>query len=139
MWVGIAGAALALLAVPGRASEGGDRAAEVLLAGYSAGEASESSVFVKLTTPVDVVAQHQDRQLRYRLEGARLSGDNNRHALPTRHFGGPIDRVSLAAVGGGVELRIDLKEVLTAAPDWQQKTAGSISTVSVQLPRSAER
>jgi hypothetical protein len=84
-------------------------------------------VIVHSNQPLEYgVSGGDNNALLLHLPSAGIPLANNRRALDTRFFGGPVQRVVPLAVPGGTDVRIELSE----HADYQLEQSGSILTVT---------
>jgi hypothetical protein len=84
------------------------------------------AVVVRSDRPLEYDVDAHDRQIVLHLRGAAIPLPNNRRPLDTSFFGGPVDRIVPAAVPGGVDLRIELRETA----EFQLDQAGGVLTMA---------
>jgi hypothetical protein len=107
----------------GRRTEEGGRAA-ITGIGYRAQDGGE--VIVRSDRPLRYEVSSMDRAVLLHLPNAAIPLANNRRALDTRFFGGPVQRVVPHEVKGGTEVRIELRE----PAEVHLNQSGSLLTVS---------
>jgi hypothetical protein len=88
---------------------------------------ARGQVIVHSNEPLEYgVSGGENNALLLHLPSAGIPLANNRRALDTRFFGGPVQRVVPLAVPGGTDVRIELRE----RADYQLEQSGSILTVT---------
>jgi hypothetical protein len=88
---------------------------------------ARGQVIVHSNQPLEYgVSGGDNNALLLHLPSAGIPLANNRRALDTRFFGGPVQRVVPLAVPGGTDVRIELSE----HADYQLEQSGSILTVT---------
>jgi hypothetical protein len=88
------------------------------------------SVIVRSDHPLEYGVSGEENAVLLHLPSAGIPLANNRHALDTRFFNGPVQRVVPLAVAGGTDLRI---EVLGHA-EYQLEQSGTVLTVTFAAP-----
>lgn len=107
---------------------------EVLYTGFARNADNSTSVYVRMTGEVPVSTAARDKQLTYRLSGARLKSPNNQNPLLTEHFGPPVSRVSLVTTKDGVDLVIDMSAANGDPAPYRFVSQGGQSTLHVSFP-----
>jgi hypothetical protein len=91
----------------------------------------DGEVIVRSDQPLEYGVTGADNAILLHLPGAAIMLQNNRRALDTRFFNGPVQRVVPLAVEGGTDLRIELR----AGTGYQLAQAGDVLTVTFSAPR----
>jgi hypothetical protein len=103
--------------------------------GFRMMEGGASSVFVKISSKVDVTEHKAQGQVVYRLRGAGVPSRTNRLPLDTSFFATPVSQVRLVPQGEDVDLVIELRQASDARHRVEEQQ-GSMVLV-VDFPRAS--
>lgn len=87
-------------------------------------------VIVRSDQPLEYGISGEGNAVLLHLPSAKIPIANNRRALDTRFFGGPVERVVPLPVPGGTDVRIELRR----HAEYQLAQSGSVLTVSFSSP-----
>jgi hypothetical protein len=87
-------------------------------------------VIVRSDQPLEYGISGEGNAVLLHLPSAKIPIANNRRALDTRFFGGPVERVVPLPVPGGTDVRIELRRHV----EYQLAQSGSVLTVSFSSP-----
>jgi AMIN domain len=121
-------AAAPTVARPARRASDGQRAA---ITGIGFRPQSGGEVIVRSDRQLDYQVSSAETAVLIHLPNARIPLENNRRALDTRFFEGPVERVVPLQVPGGTDVRIELRQ----QAEMHLEQSGALLTVSF-TPRS---
>lgn len=108
-----------------------------LFAGFRMLPGGDSRVYVDLSSGVPVTKREGERELVYRLKGARLSAKNNQNALVTTYFDTPVARARLVPVDDDLELVIELRDEAAPAHRVLRK-GGTLAQLQIDFPAATK-
>ena len=91
----------------------------------------DGQVIVRSDHPLEYGVSADGNAVVLHLTSAVIPLLNNRRALDTHYFNGPVQRVVPLTVDGGTDLRIELRE----HADYQLAQSGGVLTVTFSVPR----
>lgn len=134
---------LGLLPAPGEAAadkapkRGREAAAVVTFVGFRQDQDGRATVYADVTKTVSVTREKSAaRELRYRLEDARVVLRNNTNPLLAQHFGSIVESARLIPERDAVVLSIRLRRAAEARQRVVAQ-AGGACTVVIEIPGAA--
>jgi hypothetical protein len=134
-WLARAGrvVVLGVALVLGTTNSAAAEPAQVTFSGFQRGRSGDGTLFVHVSQQAPFSVKSEGSRVTVRLEGATIDVRNNRHPLDLSHFNVLLLESRLVAVGGDVELQLQLRRPANLDVTWVRRKDGLVS-LHVAIP-----